>query len=275
MIAYPLLGYTTPDVQTFSNFSIHSVFENTFDAREAGKSKIFIGTSVLVTEETNNKIFFHLKAALTLIEGSEVEIQIGFKPNTLSEAKAEIRSIECNDPRHSNISIVDLDNSPARQKLLKCILDRAFVSDQSEQDQFNNLLHRYALALHKGDSNFIDIKYYSLWSGLEAFARQRLSDNQKGGARPVCNLLKSIGVNFRERDDTQPSLCAEVYNSLRHGLYHNGELEGLYKGKRYKLIDYIQTLQRLVCWVICHESGYEDKHIDYRSWVDRELVPPV
>jgi len=273
VLIFPIYGYCPLEPQKFSNFEILPVYETEGELFSAGQSEVFKGSALLKTEAEsfNTKLLAPLKSVMTLIEGSEVDFRKGFFPDDLSDCKAQVASLVDESKRKKNSPFIPLDDVHGRAEMISRVISNY---TNSVSNKLMEMLTRYAMTKHCGDARFIDVKYYLLWSALEAYARNKCGDKGKKASRPVCKLLKEIGLEFVEDDATNPFRCVNVYKGIRDGLYHNSEIFGFHKRKAYNLVDYIPALERLVLWVVAHEFGYSNKHAKLTSWVDRELLGP-
>lgn len=273
MLIFPIYGYCPLEPQKFSNFEILPVYETEGELFSAGQSEVFKGSAILKTEAEsfNTKLLAPLKSVLTLIEGSEVDFHKGYFPDDLSECKAQVASLVHETKRKKNSPFIPLDDVHGRTEMISKVISKY---TNSSSDKLMEMLTRYSITKHCGDARFVDVKYYLLWSALEAYAREKFNDSSNGAARPVCALLNEIGLEFEEVDAANSYRCVGVYNGIRHGLYHCSDIFGFHKKKTYKLVDYIPALERLVLWVVAFEFGYTNKHAKLSFWVDRELLGP-
>lgn len=122
---------------------------------------------------------------------------------------------------------------------------------------------------------FLEVTYFLLFSGLETYARAVLSDRKSGNSStPICKLLKQLGFDVSEERPNDLPRAISTYTHLRNSLFHNSEF-----GRRVDLngtivamemIDYIFHLQQLVTLVILKAVEFDDGHINWNSWIDRQ-----
>lgn len=161
----------------------------------------------------------------------------------------------------------------SREKFLQQVLQK--LQDQSfcDKTQFKQLFFK-CVEQFRQRKRFVEVSYFFLFSGLETFARTVMNDRKSGAAVPIEKLLKSYG--FDVSVDRQADLVRAVstYAHLRNALFHNGEFiaEVNYNGNlvRLRLFDYLFNFTQLTNLVVLKAIQFDDGHINWNSWVDRQ-----
>ncbi|WP_334188928.1 hypothetical protein [Noviherbaspirillum sp.] len=122
---------------------------------------------------------------------------------------------------------------------------------------------------------FLEVSYFFLYSGLETYARAVLNDrNSRNSSEPICALLQRFGFDVSvERPNDLPR-AVSTYTHLRNSLFHNSELDKSINlnGTTVDItvIDYFFHLSQLVTLVVFKAVEFDDGHINWNSWIDRQ-----
>jgi hypothetical protein len=122
---------------------------------------------------------------------------------------------------------------------------------------------------------FLEVSYFFLYSGLETYARAVLNDRStRNSSEPICALLKQFGFDVSvERPNNLPR-AVSTYTHLRNSLFHNSEFDAHVNVNgaiiEIKVIDYFFHLLQLVTLVIFKAVEFDDGHINWNSWIDRQ-----
>ena len=67
----------------------------------------------------------------------------------------------------------------------------------------------------------------------------------------------------------------DTYARLRNALFHTSDFKAIRKSGvgvvHYKLFDYFSQLMMLVNLVVLKATDFDDGHINWDSWIDRQL----
>lgn len=91
---------------------------------------------------------------------------------------------------------------------------------------------------------------------------------------PISKFLKSLGFNVKQHAPNDLTRSISTYTNLRNALFHNSQtkIEIDYNGEKVELDlnDYFSYFKRLVPLVIIKYIGFDDEHIRWESWIDRQ-----
>lgn len=163
--------------------------------------------------------------------------------------------------------------SESRPKFIDAILSRLSDDAFCKQTPLRMLLFR-SVETFRQRRPAIEISYFLLISGLEAFCRDQQQDfHSNNAAIPIAKMLKEYGFNvFQDNVKCLPRSIS-TYLHLRNALFHQGKFSKLVKINEYsvylKCTDYLFHLSMLVSLIIFKVVGFEDKHFNWDCWYDR------
>jgi uncharacterized protein (DUF2344 family) len=110
---------------------------------------------------------------------------------------------------------------------------------------------------------------------LEAYARSVLEDREsKNSSEPICKLLTNYGFDVKIENPSDLKRAVSSYTHLRNALFHNSETTAQVNmnGKNVELdiVDYLFNISQLVALVIFKAVCFDDGHINWNSWIDRQ-----
>ncbi len=121
---------------------------------------------------------------------------------------------------------------------------------------------------------FVDVTYYYNFSSLEILSRTFTKDFKSPVAVLATNFLKKLGFDVSQDNADSRHLGIQTYVHLRNALFHNGNFEKSFQENgntiTLKLNDYDSYLSRLMPDVLLRVIGYDDEHINWNRWVDRQ-----
>lgn len=122
---------------------------------------------------------------------------------------------------------------------------------------------------------FLEVSYFFLYSGLETYARAVLNDrNTRNSSKPICELLQRFGFDVSEERPNDLPRAISTYAHLRNSLFHNSEFDTRVNLNgttvEIKVIDYLFNLLQLVTLVVFKAVEFDDGHINWNSWIDRQ-----
>ena len=172
-----------------------------------------------------------------------------------------------------NIIIGDAFSTSSRYDFIKAattkLADKAFC----ELTKFKSSFFK-CLEVFRSPKSFLDVSYYLLFSGLESFARGILGDTQSDASTPIFKLLQSYGFNIKIDNPARLPRAISTYTHLRNALFHNSELEKEVNINGslvlLKLVDYYRYFKMLVPLVMMKAVNFDDNHINWDSWFDRQ-----
>ena len=91
---------------------------------------------------------------------------------------------------------------------------------------------------------------------------------------PICTALTQLGFDVSQDRPNDLVRAVSTYAQLRNALFHNSELETEVNINgnlvELKVIDYIFHISQLVALSVLKVVGFDDGHINWNSWVDRQ-----
>lgn len=150
------------------------------------------------------------------------------------------------------------------------LADEEFCSDT----QFRALFFKKVEAFRQRRP-FLEVSYFLLYSGLESYARAVLNDRMtRNSSVPICRLLQRLGFDVTEERPSDLPRAISTYTHLRNALFHNSELNARINLNgtivEIKLTDYFFHLLQLATLVIFKAVEFDDGHINWNSWIDRQ-----
>jgi hypothetical protein len=171
---------------------------------------------------------------------------------------------------------IDPDTTPPHQDARKDFIERAMdrLADDAfcEASKFRLLFFKAAETFRQR-SPFLEVSYFLLMSGLEAFARAKRNDFTPGNAaQHIACVLKDYGFNVIENGGNSLPRAISTYLHIRNSIFHNGELAPTVRLDSLHVTlpseDYLYHLQMLVCLTVMKVLDFEDLHRNWDGWFD-------
>jgi hypothetical protein len=141
--------------------------------------------------------------------------------------------------------------------------------ENSDKTKFDQLLFKYVESF-LFNCKFIDVSYFLLFSGLEAFVRNFFNDEKTDIGSLLRKYSKIYGFQVLDTG-ADPIKLASSYARLRNKLFHNCRYEDKANDTNVfdvQLTKYLPHFSLLVELIIIKEIGYEDTSINWNRWVD-------
>ena len=108
-----------------------------------------------------------------------------------------------------------------------------------------------------------------------SFARNNNKDFSNPCCKPITEVLQKYEFEvFQDSIDLRKSI--NTYARLRNALFHNGQLEKTIRINKntvnIKLSDYYYNLYKLVGLLILKYIDFDDGHINWNGWLDRNII---
>jgi len=117
----------------------------------------------------------------------------------------------------------------------------------------------------------IELQYFLLFSAVECHARTVLSDSSSRLPRILAKALSEMGFDVSKENKADPRKSMKTYTDLRNALFHHGRRYFIEDGSKYhRLPDYLFNFAQLVALLIFKVVGFDDGHINWDSWLDRQ-----
>jgi hypothetical protein len=259
----------------FEDFAIIPIlYKNENDKELAIDSDVYGLTAVLEAETLTEIFLYRLEAILSFIEHKNVIILspfMGTYENYISQLNYKKFSWNRKNAGGSVIG-EDIFFKNSRKDFIQKAMNKLQDTEFCQNTSFNVLFFKCVESIR---SNFLDIQYFLLFSGLESFARD-FSNNQNiktdnNTSNHIWRCLQFYGFQvYNNSDDLKRSISS--YTCIRNELFHNSKIEANInlngKINQFKLIDYFPHLRRLVSLVIIKATEFDDDHINWDSWID-------
>jgi hypothetical protein len=233
-------------------------------------------TGIAYLDHPSDELVFELEAVLSFIEHLEVLIT---SPILCADSEVTNQFPEhiAAHKRHNGggaMLMADAFLPESRKDFIAKALDR--LSDQAfcDSTQFRTLFFK-CVETFRQRKQFLDTSYFFLFSGLESYSRAVTNDRtSKNVAVPICTALAQLGFDVSQDRPDELVRAVSTYAQLRNALFHNSELETEVNINgnvvRLKVIDYIFHISQLVALSVLKIVGFDDGHINWNSWVDRQ-----
>ena len=165
--------------------------------------------------------------------------------------------------------------STSREKFISLAVKKLNDNFFCDSTKFKSLFFK-CIETFRQRSPFLEITYFLLYSGLESFARATQNDNtSRNSSTPIFNLLMSYGFDVHLENPTDLPRAISTYTHIRNALFHNGEFQKIVRLNEsqveLKAVDYLFNLSMLVSLTILKVVGFDDGHINWDAWIDRQL----
>lgn len=163
----------------------------------------------------------------------------------------------------------------SRQQFIELALNHLSDAAFCRRTRFNSLFFK-CVETFRQRRPFLEISYFLLFSGLEAFSRALQNDYvTKNASVPITRALKSYG--FKVYQDTPNHLPRSVstYLHIRNALFHQGDFSATVQMNNSQVTldssEYLFHLSMLVSLTIMKAIGFDDGHTNWDCWIDRQL----
>lgn len=161
----------------------------------------------------------------------------------------------------------------SRASFIALALDRLADTDFCEKTKFRQFFFKCVEAVRQRHS-FVEVQYFLLFSGLEAYARA-VTGNRKGAAAvPIYKVLTDFGFRVEEKLTGDLKRSIQAYAHLRNALFHNSEFQRVVpiggQPVELRLLEYVSTFAMLAPLVAIRALGFDDGEINWDSWIDRQ-----
>lgn len=233
-------------------------------------------TGIAYLDQPDEEFVFELEAVLSFIERLEVLVT---SPVSCGESNVKEQFPEriVAHKRHNGggaMIMTDTFLPDSRKDFIAKALNR--LSDQAFCDatQFRILFFK-CVETFRQRKQFLDTSYFFLFSGLESYSRAVTNDRtSKNVSIPICAALTQLGFDVSQDRPDELVRAVSTYAQLRNALFHNSELESEVNINgnivRLRVINYLFHISQLVALSVLKIVGFDDGHINWNSWVDRQ-----
>jgi len=242
----------------------------------ASDRKSYQLTAVILAESISDNRLFYLEAILSFIERMDIIITSPQELDNTDPFLGFVSSITSHKRSSGGGAAIlsDTFSRDSRKIFISKALEKLEDDIFCEKTQFRVLFFKCVESFRQV-KNFVEIEYFLLYSGLESYARAVTGDrNNKNSSEPICELLVSYGFDIKIERPNNLTRAVSTYTHLRNALFHNGEFIKIINingtQTELKLFDYLFNFSQLVSLVILKAVEFDDKHINWNSWVDRQ-----
>lgn len=279
MQQFGVYGYECSRKMEFDSYTITPITTKHADAKRlAADQKRYFLTATLEFKEKQppevlRKLLFDLEAVLSFIDQMDVII-LAHPARTVTQTDGDQKYIVAH-PRNKGcgqVIISDCFETNSRKEFIVMALQKLEDDQHDRGKAFRTSFFR-EIEVFRGRTIIMDVTYYLLFSSLEALSRAFYEKYDGSAAEQIAKLLKNY--NFDVKQDNYADLKKGIsnYTELRNALFHNGKTEKtLERDNRtinLKLVDFHDELWRLLPFVLIKYIGFDDGHINWNGWLDR------
>lgn len=275
-----IYGYQITRSMQVSGLTFEPVTSNLREAESLARSfDIYNLTATVSGDSLTPETRFKLEAVLSFIEHLDVLVTLPVELSVSTEAATTQfpKSLTTQRRNNGGGAVVGVDtffpqSRPTFIELaLQHLSDDAFCS----RTKFNSLFFK-CVETFRQRRPFLEISYFLLYSGLESFARAAWNDpNNRNSSEPIYKLLESYGFKVYLEKPSELPRAISTYTHLRNALFHNGEFQTTVamNGSLVQLntTEYLFNLSMLVSLTIMKAIKFDDGHINWDAWIDRQL----
>ncbi|WP_337127678.1 hypothetical protein [Proteus terrae] len=213
-------------------------------------------------DENTNRNIKILEAILCFIEQKEVYIKNPLKAHEDYSNLDNDYPNSLGDRRYSPAIILEEKYKKDSRKLF---IEKAFDKLNSEEDAFSIMFFKKELSI-KMIPSYVDVTYFLLFSGLEAFARDYYQIYHPTAVNNVFDkIFKEFNIEIKS-NESETKRNTLVYTKLRNTIFHNGKyttkLDNSSTGKEINLADYFDYFKNIFNIVIFKHIDFDDKFIN-------------
>ncbi len=260
--------------------SIHPVETGYTEARDlATDTDRFNLTGVVELNAADADLLFDLTAALTFCQQQWVILANGIEREP-GQALAQLiggypsrLDVPFSRPTQGAQVMSDSFEPASRRMFLEQCLARLSDHQFDHDTQFRSAFFR-CVESWRLLQPFVDLTYYLDFGALEILARTAQQDFRAQVAPPITAFLQGLGFGVSQDNPGDRVRAVQTYVHLRNALFHNGRFEKTFNENgndvTIQLNDYEGYLRRLVPDVLLKVMGFDDSHINWERWLDRQ-----
>ncbi|WP_213955301.1 MULTISPECIES: hypothetical protein [unclassified Variovorax] len=224
-----------------------------------------------------DQVIYRLEAVLSFIEHLDVRLSEPTADEAaLTDPRSHFDQVQRHGRRHNGGgAVINPDwfapHQRARHDFIQRAMDRLADDAFCEATKFR-LLFIKASETFRQRQPFMEVTYFLLYSGLEAYARKVQNHVGSNAVKPIVAMLKAHGFDVCAHDQKNHARSMTTYWGIRNAIFHNGELAGTVRVDNVHATlpseEYLYHLQMLVCLTIMKAIGFEDAHRNWDCWID-------
>ncbi|WP_433653893.1 hypothetical protein [Klebsiella variicola] len=275
-------GYIFTKEMIFDGGTLTPRFNNLTDLKKIkcnGESYILTGFFTPNPKKKNNisQLLFDLSAVLSFIEQKNVIIAHSLKedetPSTFGDDFPT--SLDIKRKRGpGQIIMEDCFSKHGRSEFIQLAIDKLSDNITTDQNPFRTAFFK-SMVSFRDNINYVDVNYYLSFSALESLCRYIQDDyNARKAPQIITTTLQNYGFNVSKTDNALPQRNIMHYCALRNSLFHKGDYIAYTKKDDPDSIIYLKnyssSLRLLLSLFIMKYIGFDDNHINWDSWIDRQ-----
>lgn len=236
-------------------------------------------TGTVSAPKLSKSILFKLAGVLSFIEHLNVETSEPVEDGQGEVSVEDAFETALTARRHNGGGAVVGEDAfnpwrASRQMFIEKAMTHLEDEDFCKRTRFNSLLFK-CVETFRQRSPFVDITYFLLISGLEAFCRASQSDYKSDAAPVVTRQLQAFGFEvFQDQPQALPRAIS-TYFRLRNALFHQGDFEATVRLNEndvtLNISEYLFNLSMLISLTVMKAIGFDDGHTNWDCWIDRQL----
>ncbi|WP_425666981.1 hypothetical protein ACPUEJ_20030 [Vibrio tubiashii] len=283
MLRVGIYGYECIRECSFSGYKIVPLYANYNKVKNfSSDSKLYHLTAFVEIDDTYcgsiDSLCFDLEAVLSFADQRDVIIRHQLRDcESYSKLDEDYPLFLEGYNRRSGgggVILSDAFSTDTRENYIYLAMNK--LQGETDADKSFRSAFFKTIEIFRARENFIDVSYYLLFSGLESFCRAIENDySSKNSAEPITRVLKNYGFDIEQESLSEPKKSVMTYVHLRNALFHNGKLEKKVNTPSGGVVTYTQsqyysTFSRLVPLLLLKYTGFDDGHINWNSWLDRQ-----
>lgn len=241
-------------------------------ARDESKYNL---TAIVEGGSLSNEDVFLIEGILSFIERLDVKLARPFDGSNSVEALAPVLLIQKRLSGGGSVIGEDTFFPDSRKEFIeRCftkLKDRSFCAESKLNSLFFKIIETFRLR-----SPFIEMQFFLLFSGLESHARAIQDESDKrSAAELIYKKLKNYGFDVTQEISKTPARAIETYAQIRNSIFHRNELSAIVKNSSGEDVplDAFQSyfsLSMLASLTVMKAVGFDDGHINWNAWIDRQ-----
>jgi hypothetical protein len=242
-------------------------------ARDESKYNL---TAIAEGDNLSDEDVFLIEGVLSFIEHLDVKLARPFDGSNSAGALTPVLLIQKRPSGGGSVIGEDTFFPDSRKQFIEHCLtklkDKAFCAESKLNSLLFKIIETFRLR-----SPFIEIQFFLLFSALESHARAIQNEpDKRNAAEPICKTLTSYGFDVTQEISKTPARAIATYAQLRNSIFHRNELSTIVKNSSGEEIplDAFQSyfnLSMLASLTVMKVVGFDDGHINWDAWIDRQL----
>jgi hypothetical protein len=267
-----IYGFEFCETFTVAGLTFEPASEDFFIARSRARNQdSYRLTGTVSGTSLNADLASLLEAVLCFIERLDVVVT---KPQTNGlSAPEKLTDSFVRRRRYSGGGAV-IRSLNSRKTFIECALEK--LSDPVSKTNKLRALAFKCIETFRQREPFIEVSYFLLFSGLEAFARYKTGDREaRDAAEPISKLLRGLGFNVVQQGGKDLKRAISTYRDIRNAVFHQGELTKTVRVNNDSVVldsnEYLLSLTMLVVLTVMKEVGFDTGETNWDCWFDRQL----